>query len=826
MELKDIDIEKALITVESPTKADSYIKYMGIDTVATKGHFKDLPKSALGIDLNSYEPSFEITNQQVAKSLRLKAKGKDVYIAADADREGFAIGYMTYETIKDVARNIYKIETREITKKGITKALNSRVLYKDINISYYYSFLGRRMGDRIVGYLLSPIVSKILSGKYSVGRIQSPSVRLIYEREIAIEKFKPENYYSIDAFFKAEGHVAKAIYEDTHIINKNEAGAIISDLTGLSGVIEDIKTKTASFAPRSPYDTADFQIDASGRLKLSPTKAMDIAQELFELGFITYHRTDYTSFGDDFNEMIRGYILNKYGIEKLPPSMIKHDSSGSQDEAHEGIRPLDLNADISSLNENQTAVYNMIFNRAVASQMKNSIVITNTIIINIGGLLFNLVGKTIDQEGHLEVMPNVTKTKENILPKVEKGDEFRIDEFTLQTHETNPPKRYTEASLIKELKKMRMGRPATYAPTVENIQKRGYVELKGGSGKVDVFYSLPMAKNLIELLLKEDELKWVVDYDFTIEMEKQLDLIKDEKIEYKSFLKEIHSKMNYYKPKDTVKNFIDKECLCCGGKMIENDKVFVCENYKYDKDSDSVKGCQFIIWKNPIGFTLADIDDIYRGKEYIHTKDGKDVVFALNAGLIERCKGGDKNKFKENFVSKKLNQSGHKCPLCNSNIVYTEKQYHCEKNILKNINNKFVTKGCKFRINKTNAHVGYVLDDDTLEKILQKETIILDNKKEIFLNIDNDYFIQTKSKAESTGIKCPKCKSDVVESDKMFFCGNKKDKCEFKIWKESNFKKYSIDKGALVKLLAGEDVLTQGKTLRFAIDNKYFIETY
>lgn len=836
-------MNKNIVVIESPGKAKSWRNYSGMDVVPTFGHFKGLPKGEMGIDLKSYDYNFVVDNPKVVGELKKKAKGVDVYIAEDADREGAAIGRMVYDVVKSSANNVYRISTSEITKPAIVKAMENKVSYEKVSKTPYEAFLSRRLSDRIIGYILSPIVTKKLNlaneskVAFSVGRVQSCAVKLIYDREIEIESFKVEAYYSVRAKADIEGDKIELVHENDKFKTKEEAQRVIDSIAGQRAVVDSITNKTEISNPVAPYTTSTFQQDCSSKLGIPPTEAMKIAQKLYEGnvagwdgdGLITYMRTDKAVLSDEFNKDLRDYIAKKHGANNLPASMIKHKAGkkGAQ-EAHEGIRPTNLNFDSSVLSGNEKAVYDLIMARSVASQMKPAVISSTTILFKIGNEVFGVAASMIEEAGYLLEYKRGTK-KEVTLPKLNEGDSFFVESIEPKEHFTKPPARYTEASLVKKLEKEGIGRPSTYAPTIETIQKRGYVSLKKeAKGKIKPFYLESKGRVFIEFAVANKEVSWLLDYHFTKELEEDLDKVEEGQKNYLDVIKEIHSKMGFYVPKPKEKNLVDAFCLCCGGQLEETDKLFRCQNYQYDSTTKTSKGCQFFLFKDPLGLNVNTIKNLYEGEIFKVNAEYGLREFILDNKMVEFCKSGGKLKKGEGFIKRNLDSIDTSCPKCGGTLLMTDKAFQCE-------NQKLVSKAgvwknvgsCNFRVSKNNDHFGYVLDEAMLNRLISNEIINV-GEKNIKLDLQSDYFIvdaDYENKVNKTGEFCPYCQSEIVEFEKLFSCSaTKKKSCKFKVWKKNEMKNYEINFDMFKRLINGTKVsIDGGRSLVFEKDNPYYI---
>ena len=540
-----------IIIVESPKKAREISKFVGKDYVvkATVGHFKDLPEDKLGVDLKTFEPSFTIkskNHKKILSEIKKLAKDGEVYIATDPDREGYAIGYFMYEELKKKAKDIKRVEFHEITPKHIKDRLKKAEEFEKTNQGLFKAFLGRRVGDRIVGYILSPIASKEIGGRFSVGRVQSPAVRLIVERENEIKNFKPKPYYVLSALLEKGDNKITALYEKQKIEDKKLAEKIFEDIKKVGyATVEDVVKKEVKQSPKPPFTTSSLQQVASSQLRFSPEKTMMLAQDLFENGLITYHRTDSVRMSDEAVKGIRDLIRKLYGKEYVPHRIRKYKSKNTQADAHEGIRitnfvPWEEQEKLlaeKGLSEDHKKLLNLIYRRSVASQMADAIYDRTTATFNIGEHKFKTTGSVLKFAGYKKVYDiEEKKDKEEVLiPDLEKGEKLKKLEEKLEEKFTKPPNRYTEGSLVKKLEELGIGRPSTYATIIKTIKDRGYVIKEGSSLK-----PTENAYHLIEYL--DNNYKWVIDYNFTKEMEDYLDDVESNKKDWKGFVKEIYQR--------------------------------------------------------------------------------------------------------------------------------------------------------------------------------------------------------------------------------------------------------------------------------------------
>lgn len=549
-----------LIIVESPTKAKKIQSILKVKTMSTVGHFKDLPDSHMGVDLKSYEPTFVYHGKKknLPDELRSAARGETVMLAGDPDREGYAISCHIHEEVKSVARECLRMEMFEVTEKGLKKSLARAVPFEETNAGLYHAFLGRRIGDRLVGYILSPLASRSLRGKYSVGRVQSPAVRLVVDREREIRDFVPSPYWVLDIQLDKEGTLFLARHVKGKFGKLADAQAIVEAVQKETHALAvKVDRKETRQSPKPPFTTVDLQAAAAVRLKFTPEQTMKLAQGLFDHGLTTYHRTDSVRMDEAFIAEIREFLGKALGPEYLPAKPIQHTSKNTQADAHEGIRPTHMHsaADIAAIvrKEGLTAdharLYELIFRRAVASQMAPARYDSTPMIFEVAGEKFKASGRVLKFDGFLKVYAEVDEEKEKkgeeerlqLLPPVEVGELVPKVKEILEEKKTKPPGRFTLGSLVKELERLGIGRPSTYAAITKNIIDRNYV--KEEKGKV---VPLQPGETLVDYL--RDRHPWVIDYDLTRRMEGFLDLIVEQKETWQRFCRGVHAKMGFSAP--------------------------------------------------------------------------------------------------------------------------------------------------------------------------------------------------------------------------------------------------------------------------------------
>jgi DNA topoisomerase I len=550
-----------LIIVESPTKAKKIQSILKVKTMSTVGHFKDLPDAQIGVDLKTYEPTFVYHEKKanLPKELRAAARGETVMLAGDPDREGYAISCHIYEEVKEVAKECLRMEIFEVTEKGLKESLAKAVPFEQTNTGLYNAFLGRRIGDRLVGYILSPIASKSLRSSFSVGRVQSPAVRLVVDREREIRNFTSSPYWMLDIQLDKDGTIFLARHIKGKFLQQSDAQAIIDAIRSESHALaEKVEKKEVRQSPKPPFTTVDLQAAAAARLKYTPEQSMKLAQALFDHGVITYHRTDSVRMDEAFVAEIREFLGKSLGSSYLPVKPNVHKSKNSQAEAHEGIRPTHMHsvADIAAiirkegLTPDHARLYELIFKRAVASQMAAARYDSTVMIFTVVGERFKAAGRILVFDGFLKVYAEVDEEKEKkgdednklqLLPPVEVGELVPKVQEILDEKKTKPPGRFTFGSLVKELERLDIGRPSTYAAITKNISDRGYV--KEEKGKV---VPLPPGETLIDYL--RDTHAWVIDYELTKKMENFLDLVVENKETWQRFCRGVHNKMGFSVP--------------------------------------------------------------------------------------------------------------------------------------------------------------------------------------------------------------------------------------------------------------------------------------
>lgn len=499
-------MSKNLVIVESPAKAKTIEGYLGKDykVVSSYGHVRDLPKGGNAIDIeNNFTPTYEVTadKKDVIKELiKLSKAAEIIYLASDDDREGEAISWHLKEALKLKPEQTKRIVFREITKSAIDRAIaNPRSIDDDLVNAQQ----ARRILDRLVGYELSPILWKKIKRGLSAGRVQSVAVRIVVERERQIDKFESESTFKATALFIIGGKELKAEL-GKKFESETQAKAFIEKCVGAEFTIDKLETKPAKRTPAAPFTTSTLQQEASRKLSYSVGQTMSIAQKLYESGKITYMRTDSVNLSQDAVKGASAEITRAYGSEYVETRKFKTKSQGAQ-EAHEAIRPTDFSAHSAGSNYNEKRLYELIWKRAVASQMSDAQLekTTATIAISKAEEYLTAHGEVIKFDGFLKVYLESTDDEneeeaKGMLPPLNVGDVLDLNILTARESFSRPPARYTEASLVKKLEELGIGRPSTYAPTISTIQKREYV-IKENRDGVDRKYR--------ELTLENDQIK-------------------------------------------------------------------------------------------------------------------------------------------------------------------------------------------------------------------------------------------------------------------------------------------------------------------------------
>lgn len=664
-----------LIIVESPTKSRTIKKFLGdnYQVIASMGHVRDLPKSDFGIDVeNNFKPKYVIPTKSRtnAKQIKEAAKKSDLIIlACDEDREGEAIAWHILHILglPEDSDQYQRIVFHEITSSAVEKALKNP---RKINIDLVNAQQARRILDRLVGYELSPFLWKKVIRGLSAGRVQSVTVRLIVDREKEIQDFKPEEYWSIEAELKKKqtdnGFLAQLIKKDSKAIpklgikNKSEADEIITDLKNSEYQIAKIVRKETKRYAGPPFVTSTLQREAVRKLGFSAEMTMRLAQRLYETGLITYHRTDSFNIAEGAAKDAQKFITERFGKNYSSPKIYKTKSKTAQ-EAHEAIRPTRLAGEPKNLDSRQEKLYRLIWKRFVASQMSPAVMDSTSADISAEGIsktpyLFRATGSVIKFDGFLRVYS--LKLKENILPNLSENEILELIKLLSQQHFTQPPGRYTDASLIKILEDYGIGRPSTYVPIISTIQKRGYVQ------KDEQKRFVPTEIGLLVTDLLKENFPEIVDVKFTAKMEEDLDEIALGKKNWQKTLKEFYgpfhdnlTKKYQEVEKKKLEEPTDKVCPECGKPIVIKlgrfGRFYACTGFPECKHTEP------IVNKTGVKCPECGQGEIIEKK----TKRGKTFY---SCSQYPKCKYALWDK-----------PTGEKCPKCNSLLVEKKDKVQC-----------------------------------------------------------------------------------------------------------------------------------------------------
>ncbi|WRD93362.1 type I DNA topoisomerase [Helicobacter pylori] len=605
---------KHLIIVESPAKAKTIKNFLdkNYEVIASKGHVRDLSKFALGIkiDETGFTPNYVVDKDHkelVKQIIELSKKASTTYIATDEDREGEAIGYHVACLIGGKLESYPRIVFHEITQNAILNALKTP---RQIDMSKVNAQQARRFLDRIVGFKLSSLISSKITKGLSAGRVQSAALKLVIDKEREIKAFKPLTYFTLDAYFEPHLEAQLISYKGNklktqELIDGKKAQEIKNELEKESYTISSIIKKSKKSPTPPPFMTSTLQQSASSLLGFSPTKTMSIAQKLYEgvttpqgvMGVITYMRTDSLNIAKEALEEARNKILKDYGKDYLPPKAKVYSSKNKNtQEAHEAIRPtsivLEPNALKDYLKPEELKLYTLIYKRFLASQMQDALFESQSVVVACEKGEFKASGRKLLFDGYYKILGNDDKDK--LLPNLKENDPIKLEKLESNAHVTEPPARYSEASLIKVLESLGIGRPSTYAPTISLLQNRDYIKVEKKQ-----ISALESAFKVMEILEKHFE--EIVDSKFSASLEEELDNIAQNKADYQQVLKDF-----YYPFMDKIeagkKNIISQKvhektgqsCPKCGGELVKKNSRYgefvACNNYpkcKYVKQTEN-----------------------------------------------------------------------------------------------------------------------------------------------------------------------------------------------------------------------------------------------
>ncbi|GAA8167630.1 type I DNA topoisomerase [Helicobacter pylori] len=719
---------KHLIIVESPAKAKTIKNFLdkNYEVIASKGHVRDLSKFALGIkiDETGFTPNYVVDKDHkelVKQIIELSKKASITYIATDEDREGEAIGYHVACLIGGKLESYPRIVFHEITQNAILNALKTP---RKIDMSKVNAQQARRFLDRIVGFKLSSLISSKITKGLSAGRVQSAALKLVVDREREIKAFKPLTYFTLDALFEPHLEAQLISYKGNklkaqELIDGKKAQEIKNELEKESYIISSIVKKSKKSPTPPPFMTSTLQQSASSLLGFSPTKTMSIAQKLYEgvatpqgvMGVITYMRTDSLNIAKEALEEARAKILKDYGRDYLPPKAKVYSSKNKNaQEAHEAIRPtsiiLEPNALKDYLKPEELKLYTLIYKRFLASQMQDALFESQSVVVACEKGEFKASGRKLLFDGYYKILGNDDKDK--LLPNLKENDPIKLEKLESNAHVTEPPARYSEASLIKVLESLGIGRPSTYAPTISLLQNRDYIKVEKKQ-----ISALESAFKVIEILEKHFE--EIVDSKFSASLEEELDNIAQNKADYQQVLKDF-----YYPFMDKIeagkKNIISQKvhektgqsCPKCGGELVKKNSRYgefiACNNYpkcKYVKQTENANneatqelcekcGGEMVQKFSRNGAFLAcnNYPECKNTKSLKNTPNAKETIEGVKCpecggdiALKRSRKGsfyGCNNYPKCNFLSnhKPINKRCEKCHYLMSERMYRKKKAH------------------------------------------------------------------------------------------------------------------------------------------------------
>ncbi len=719
---------KHLIIVESPAKAKTIKNFLdkNYEVIASKGHVRDLSKFALGIkiDETGFTPNYVVDKDHkelVKQIIELSKKASTTYIATDEDREGEAIGYHVACLIGGKLESYPRIVFHEITQNAILNALKTP---RQIDMSKVNAQQARRFLDRIVGFKLSSLISSKITKGLSAGRVQSAALKLVIDKEREIKAFKPLTYFTLDAYFESHLEAQLISYKGNklkaqELIDKKKAQEIKNELEKESYTISSIIKKSKKSPTPPPFMTSTLQQSASSLLGFSPTKTMSIAQKLYEgvatpqgvMGVITYMRTDSLNIAKEALEEARNKILKDYGKDYLPPKAKVYSSKNKNaQEAHEAIRPtsivLEPNALKDYLKPEELKLYTLIYKRFLASQMQDALFESQSVVVACEKGEFKASGRKLLFDGYYKILGNDDKDK--LLPNLKENDPIKLEKLESNAHVTEPPARYSEASLIKVLESLGIGRPSTYAPTISLLQNRDYIKVEKKQ-----ISALESAFKVIEILEKHFE--EIVDSKFSASLEEELDNIAQNKADYQQVLKDF-----YYPFMDKIeagkKNIISQKvhektgqsCPKCGGELVKKNSRYgefiACNNYpkcKYVKqtenanDGDKQELCEKCggemvqkFSRNGAFLACNNYPECKNTKSLKNTPNANEIIEGVKCPecggdiALKRSKKGSfygcNNYPKCHFLSnhKPINKRCEKCHYLMSERIYRKKKAH------------------------------------------------------------------------------------------------------------------------------------------------------
>lgn len=606
---------KSLVIVESPAKAKTINKFLGKDftVLASVGHIKDLPKSKLGVDIeNGFEPHYEIIKGKANTIKELKKAGKTaerIYLAPDPDREGEAIAWHIAEEIDKKNEKTLRVLFNEITEKAVREAIEHPI---SLDRNRFDAQQARRVLDRLVGYQVSPILWDKVRRGLSAGRVQSVAVRLICDREREIQAFVPREYWSVEAELETgasarfTAKLAKKNGEKIELGNETEAKQVLSDLDGAAFKVAEVETRETKRNPAAPFTTSKLQQESARKLGFTAKKTMMLAQQLYEgvdlgdegpVGLISYMRTDSTRISNEAIAAARSYIGERYGSDFLPAKPAIYKTKKKAQDAHEAIRPTYFQYAPDTvkkyLSKDQFRLYQLIWNRFIACQMSPALIDQTRAQITAGDYLFTASGSTVKFPGFMAVYiegQDVEEEKEEKLPQLKKDEPLKLVSLDPAQHFTQPPSRFTEASLVKELEEKGIGRPSTYAAILSTIQDREYVVKEKTQLK-----PTELGFTVTDLLI--GSFPEILDVEFTAHMEEELDQIEEGQVQWRKTMGEFYApfRESLEKAKKDMKNLKAEEtptdivCEKCGKQMVikwgRKGKFLACSGYPECKNT-------------------------------------------------------------------------------------------------------------------------------------------------------------------------------------------------------------------------------------------------
>ncbi len=719
---------KHLIIVESPAKAKTIKNFLdkNYEVIASKGHVRDLSKFALGIkiDETGFTPNYVVDKDHkelVKQIIELSKKASTTYIATDEDREGEAIGYHVACLIGGKLESYPRIVFHEITQNAILNALKTP---RQIDMSKVNAQQARRFLDRIVGFKLSSLISSKITKGLSAGRVQSAALKLVIDKEREIKAFKPLTYFTLDAYFESHLEAQLISYKGNklkaqELIDEQKAQEIKNELEKESYTISSIIKKSKKSPTPPPFMTSTLQQSASSLLGFSPTKTMSIAQKLYEgittpqgvMGVITYMRTDSLNLAKEALEEARNKILKDYGKDYLPPKAKVYSSKNKNaQEAHEAIRPtsivLEPNALKDYLKPEELKLYTLIYKRFLASQMQDALFESQSVVVACEKGEFKASGRKLLFDGYYKILGNDDKDK--LLPNLKENDPIKLEKLESNAHVTEPPARYSEASLIKVLESLGIGRPSTYAPTISLLQNRDYIKVEKKQ-----ISALESAFKVMEILEKHFE--EIVDSKFSASLEEELDNIAQNKADYQQVLKDF-----YYPFMDKIeagkKNIISQKvhektgqsCPKCGGELVKKNSRYgefiACNNYpkcKYVKQTENANdgfkqelcekcGGEMVqkFSKNGAFLACNNYPECKNTKSLKNTPNANEIIEGVKCpecggdialkkskkGSFYGCNNYPKCRFLSNH--KPINKRCEKCHYLMSERIYRKKKAH------------------------------------------------------------------------------------------------------------------------------------------------------